>query len=264
MQKAISKSRSSTLGYKWTRADGNSWHDPKFGPYRVGATLSVVGAEPDGPCGRGLHVGKTAASAIGYGSFPGRLFSVRGIGPVLGEDETKRRYASVKVEKELPKPSWVINAEAFIASINAIEFFKPKRQPLPEWKHYPTKAAAWTAAWAAAGLSAGDAARDAAWAAAGDAARTAARTAAGAAAWIAARTAAWTAAGAAAGAAAWAAAQDAARDADLCALIGITNDLRFPDAIKHRQHARQRWQVWQMGYGVACDVNGVLYTCSKP
>lgn len=28
---------------------------------------------------------------------------------------------------------------------------------------------------------------------------------------------------------------------------------------KHIKHAEARWAVWQAGYGLLCDVSGVLY-----
>jgi hypothetical protein len=279
-------------GYKWTNAEARSWHDGKFGPWTVGATLAVDDAEKDGACGRGIHVGRTPAHAISYGRFPGLLFKVKALSPVLGSDDTKWRVARVSVLAEVEKPSWVVETEAFIESIKTVKFFKPRRPPLKAWQHHAAGdaagAAAWDAAWAAAWAAAGDAAG----AAAGDAARAAAGAAAWAAAWAAARDAAWDAAGAAAGDAAWdaawdaagdaardaagAAAGDAARDAArdaagaaawaaaLMAQMAVTSDLDFPDAEKHRRHARDRWKVWQMGYGLACDVNGKLFTYGKP
>ena len=267
------------VGFKWTNAEGRSWHDGTFGPWESGKTYSVADAEKNGPCGRGIHIGKTAAHAIGYGRFPGRLFSVRATGPVLGQDETKWRVGSVECVAELEKPDWCARTEAFIASIKTVAFFNPRQRPLKKWKHYPAWAAAWDAAWDAAWAAARDAAwaaaraaawaaaRDAAWAAARDAAWAAAGDAAGAAAWDAARAAAWAAARDAAWAAAWDAARDAAGDAawdaDLMSLIEVTSDLDFPEAEKHRKHARERWKVWQMGYGLVADVGGVFYTYGK-
>jgi hypothetical protein len=43
---------------------------------------------------------------------------------------------------------------------------------------------------------------------------------------------------------------------------GICADLPLADA--HRQHADARWRVWQAGYGLACDVQGVLYVYERP
>jgi hypothetical protein len=73
----------------------------------------------------------------------------------------------------------------------------------------------------------------------------------------------------AAGAAAQAAAADAAGDAtwdvagdaevlSQCIIVADRLDL------KHMKHARARWDVWQRGYGLLCDVNGVLYVYKKP
>ena len=177
------------------------------------------------------------------------------------------------IEKEIPKT----------------RFFKPDGKPRKEWKVFygKTLGAALDAARDAAGDAAldaaGDAALDAAWGAALDAARGAARDAAWGAAGGAARDAAWGAAGGAAwgaarGAArdaAWGAAWDAARGAALDAARGaardaargaalisdyiIVADLKFKDKKKHLVHVKARWEVWQKGYGLLCDVDGVLY-----
>ena len=65
--------------------------------------------------------------------------------------------------------------------------------------------------------------------------------------------AAWDAALGAARDAAW----DAARDAALSAALIICDGL--PVQQQHVDHVRRRWAVWQAGYGVVCDVDGVLY-----
>lgn len=62
---------------------------------------------------------------------------------------------------------------------------------------------------------------------------------------------------AAARAAAGAAARAAAWDASLLVQMHITSDLQV--SAKHRQHALARWEVWTRGYGLLCDVDGVLY-----
>jgi hypothetical protein len=101
----------------------------------------------------------------------------------------------------------------------------------------------------------------------------AARDAAGAAAWAAGDAAgdagdAAGAAGAAAGAAgdaawdaAWDAAGDAAGDAALLARCLVVSDKLDS---KHMMHAKVRWDVWESGYGLFCDVDGVLYVYRKP
>ena len=79
-----------------------------------------------------------------------------------------------------------------------------------------------------------------------------------AAAWDAARAAAGDAAGDAAGAAAWAAAWDAAL---YSRGIFICDGLKLAE--KHKTHIKKRMEVWQKGYGLYCDVNGVLYVYNK-
>ena len=109
--------------------------------------------------------------------------------------------------------------------IPKVPFFKPDGKPKKEWKMF------YGDTW--------DAARGAAW----DAARDAARDAA------------WDAA--------WDAARDAARGAALISDYLITSDLDFKDKAKHLAHAKARWEVWQKGYGLLCDVDGVLYVYCK-
>ena len=105
-------------------------------------------------------------------------------------------------------------------------------------KMYATRADARDAAWNVAL----NAAWYAAWNAASNAARNAALISAWDTAWDAARDAAW----------------DAAWDAALYAgIVIICADL--PIEQKHIDHIRRRWSVWEAGYGVLCDVDGVLY-----
>ena len=105
--------------------------------------------------------------------------------------------------------------------IPKMPFFKPDGKPKKEWKIF------YGDTWGAARDAARDAAYDAAY-------------------------------GAASGAA-YGAAYDAAYDAALCARYILTSDLKFKDKAKHLKHVLARWEVWQKGYGLLCDVNGVLY-----
>jgi len=41
----------------------------------------------------------------------------------------------------------------------------------------------------------------------------------------------------------------------------ICSDLKINK--KHRKHAKDRWAVWQAGYGLLCDVNGELYVYKR-
>ncbi len=117
-----------------------------------------------------------------------------------------------------------------IAQVTIIPWFKNNGEIPDGVKLFETRAAARAAA------------RDAARDAAGDAAGSAARDAAG------------DAAGSAAKAAAW--------DAVTLARLHVCGGLEI-DA-KHMEHMRKRWAVWESGYGVACDVNGVIYAYKKP
>jgi hypothetical protein len=121
--------------------------------------------------------------------------------------------------------------------IPKIPFFKPDGKPKKEWKIF------YGDTWDAAYGAAYGAARDAAYGAARDATRGAA--------WDAAYDAAYDAASGAA----WGAARDAAIMSDYL----ITSDLKFKDKDKHLKHVLARWEVWQKGYGLLCDVDGVLY-----
>ena len=53
--------------------------------------------------------------------------------------------------------------------------------------------------------------------------------------------------------------QDAAWDAALYADFIIVSDLEFRDKEKHRKHVEARWEVWRKGYGLLCDMDGLLY-----
>ena len=119
--------------------------------------------------------------------------------------------------------------EAFVVELPTLPWMQPDGNPDPAWQLFPTR----------------DAARDAAWGAAGEAARGAAGEAARGAALDAARGAAWDAAwGAAGGAALW-------------ARVLVCEGL--PISQQHVDHAEARMNVWRKGYGLYCDVNGVLY-----
>jgi hypothetical protein len=113
----------------------------------------------------------------------------------------------------------IAEVNKFIDSFKKVRWFKPDGKPRKEWKIFYGKT--WDAA--------RDAARDAAWDAA----------------WDAARDAAW----------------DAARDAALLTRFIVITD-KIPqdkNLQKHYKHAKERWEVWTKGYGLYCDVNGVLY-----
>jgi hypothetical protein len=179
--------------------------------------------------------------------------------------------SSGQLLRSYPLPDCWTNAMRFVTEeIAAVPWFQPQGEPDPAWQIFradtlaAARAAARAAAWDAAGDAAWAAARAAAWAAAWAAARAAAWAAARAAAGDAARAAAWDAAWdtlAAARDAAWdadwAAAWDAAGDAHLAAYYAICADLPIDQV--HRDHVAARWNVWQQGYGLIGDANGVLF-----
>ena len=55
----------------------------------------------------------------------------------------------------------------------------------------------------------------------------------------------------------WAAARAAAWAASLLGCVLTCDGLPLDQ--KHIDHAKARWRVWSKGYGLLCDVNGVLY-----
>lgn len=121
------------------------------------------------------------------------------------------------------------------------------------------RGAVWSVAMDAVMIAARDGARNDAWSAARDTTRDTTRNAA----W----NAAWNAADSATESAAWDAnaprdvSRDAAWDADLYAGVCVCDGL--PLAQEHIDRAHKRWQCWKAGYGVLCDINGVLYLYRK-
>ena len=170
----------------------------------------------------------------------------------------KYEYKNNKLVTDDPNPpEWWKRVVHFVeVEIPAVKWMSGCGEVLPEWKVFETRDAAsdaLDAAWNAARDAASDAsdawdAWDAAWDATWDAARDAA--------WNAARDAAWDAA--------WDAALDAASDAwdaSLMAAMHLTSDLDV--ANEHRAHTAKRWDVWVRGYGLLCDVDGVLYVYKR-
>jgi len=149
----------------------------------------------------------------------------------------------------------------FVKSLKEIKCLQPDGKPKKEWKMFYGDT--WDAAGDAAWDAAGDAARNAAWGAAWDATRNAARNVAEDAAWYVAGDAAWDAAWYAADDAALYAAGNATRDASLMARLMLVKDLKYKDKQKHEAHVKARMEVWKKGYGLYCDVNGVLYVYAK-
>jgi len=129
------------------------------------------------------------------------------------------------------------------------KFFKRDGKPKKEWKIFYGKD--WNAA------------RDSARASALASARASARDSARASAWDSALASAWASARASARASAWASARASAWDSSLLASFIVVSDLDFKDKEKHLAHVKARWEVWQKGYGLFCDMDGVLYVYCK-
>ena len=140
--------------------------------------------------------------------------------------------------KKKEKMFWKKYIDEFVKELKTADYwFKNDGKPNPEWKLFETRAAARNAARNAAW----DAARNAAWDAAWDAARGATRGAAWDAAWD----------------AAWGVARGAASFCSLFVCMDL--DINF----KHFEHMNKRMEVWRKGYGLLCDVDGVLYVYKK-
>jgi len=202
-------------------------------------------------CERGIHLTR---NPMAWYKHRARIFEAEADG--IAEWQGDKCVAqAARLIREVEAPALWARIEKFVDGIASVQWFKPDGKPDPEWKLFTgdtwdtAGAAAWDAARATARAAAWDAARAAAWDAARAAARAAARDAAWAAAWDAARAAAWDAAGAAAVA------------ADLLARIEFVRDLSIDP--KHIEHAEARWRVWQKGYALLCDVDGVLYVYAK-
>jgi len=177
----------------------------------------------------------------------------------------------------------------FIESIPKVKFFKPDGKPKKEWKVFYDDT--WSSAriyarkstWVSAKDSARDSARVSAWISAYDSARTSAWYSARTSAWDSARNStwvsakdsardsarvsAWISAKDSARVSAWYSAKDSARDSandfGLKAQQIVVSDLDYRDKVKHERHVDARIEVWKKGYGLLCDVNGVLYVYAK-
>ena len=166
--------------------------------------------------------------------------------------------------KALPKPVQK-RLRTFMNSIPKTKWYQPDGKPKPEWRVFYgdtwafARASAWDSAWASAMASARVSARDSAW----DSARASARASAWDSTWASARDSARDSARASARASAWDSTWDSTRDFSLMACLVIVSDLDYPDKEKHEKHVKSRIEVWKKGYGLFCDVDGVLYVYAK-
>ena len=157
---------------------------------------------------------------------------------------------------------WWIAVKKIIKEVKKIKYFSNTDVICNNWKVFETRGDARYAAWDAAWDAARDFARYAAQDAAVDAERDAAWDVAGDDAWDAARDAARYAARDFARYAAQDAAVDAAGDAAL--LVMCTVAFFYDPENRHYKYAQSRMEVWRRGYGLLCDIDGVLYVYKKP
>ena len=256
--------------YKCLRLNRASWYDESF-IWPAKSAVEVGGAQKGNPCGMGLHLAKSIDDSFRYGRFPSRIFEVKPLSPVLGEDDTKIRVAKARLMREVT-PDYVRAVNQFLVSIPKIKWLKNHRPPKPEWKLFDTRNAAQDAAGHVANetqdeiwveTTARDAAFGAAWDQAEIAARHVAMNAAKDVAWEKAHVSAWdrvwdadVAENAARGTA-----RGAAWDAALYAQMLICQDLDFEK--QYINYIKVRWDVWKRGYGLLCDINDIFYVYCK-
>ncbi len=190
-----------------------------------------------------------------------------------------------KSKSDIPKMQQKEFEDFVEKEIPNVSFFKPDGKLKKEWKMFYGKT--WNAARGAASNAIQNVEEGAARHAALVAAQEAADDAGWRIAWVTAWVATWDAAlGAAwdaveyatqniipgreedmARAAAWSTVQnllsDAAWDAAIYSDFIIVSGLEFKDKEKHKKHVEARWEVWKKGYGLLCDVDGVLYVYCK-
>jgi hypothetical protein len=209
-------------------------------------------------CERGYHF---TTAPMKWPVIGMRVFEAATDGPPSASLKDKGVWPTGGLGSERPElvPSWWHDVEAFVAELPSWTWMQPQGDPDPSWEVFPTIDEAWVAARSAARWAGrhGMAAWAAAWVAARDAACDAALVAARVAARDAAGAAAQRAAYGASCDAALVAARDAAGDARLWSRVLVCDGL--PLAQRHIDHARARMDVWRRGYGLLCDVDGVLY-----
>lgn len=272
--------------FKVLTRDGTSAHGGKFAwslPTRLGDNdndpQTIPGdwtppiANPE-ICERGYHL---TTDPMRWPVIGMRVFTAEPDVPEpveVADDKSLHRSVRLLAERaDLVSDYWRMVEHFVTIEIPALPLLKQTRPPDPAWRHFTgtTLAAARDAAINAAGDAVWDAAGIGARDAVGDAVMDAVGIAVGSAVGIAARNAVtgavWDAAGSAAGFGAtdavWDVVEIAARaaiwDAELYVLVEIVcGDLGLLP--EHRQHVRDRWAVWQAGYALLCDVDGVLYT----
>ena len=239
----------SNIYYKSVMPNGCAWYDGKT-KWTKKPMPRILGNDT-GPCGIGYHLAKTPEAAIGYGRFPCRLAIAEPCGHIVGEDHEKIRVTSARIVRWIPKPKWVKETERFLATIPGVKWMSLEGDVDPAWRVFDTHASAHASARASAyDDSAYDSAYASACGSACGSARASARASACASAYHA-------SAYDSACASAYDSACASARDSALMAAMCVCSDLPLDQ--KHRDHAKARWDVWKRGYGLLCDVGGILF-----
>lgn len=163
-------------------------------------------------------------------------------------------------------PQWWLDAHQFVDSLKGIPCLQASQPLDTQWRHHASRKAAWESAWKTARNTPGNTAGDAALETARNIARLAGRQAAANAALEVAGNAAWKVAWNAAGDPTWDYAREVAEDAtwDAAAFVlamHICDGLELAD--QHKRHLAARMDVWRRGYGLLCDVRGVLFTYGR-
>lgn len=172
------------------------------------------------------------------------------------EGDGKSAHERIRLLREVPElvPAWWHDVEAFVASINAVPWFQPQRDPDPDWRVFAT----WDDASNAVLQATGRTPWDAAWSDARTAVQRVAVDGGRGAALDVARGAAWGMVYNPAGTLPAA----AGREATLLASALVCGGL--PLEPRHLTHARDRWAVWTAGYGLLGDAHDTLYVYRSP
>jgi len=250
--------------YKCLRLNRASWYDVNF-IWSSKNPVEIKEAVQGKPCGIGLHLAKSINDSFKHGNFPAKIFEVKPLSPILGEDKTKIRVARAKLLKDVT-PDYVLAVNRFLASISKIKWFGNHRPLKAEWQIFDTMDTAWSKArntakdafWSKAWNTAWNAACSAVWNISKDTARNAVKDAAKDAAWNAASSAVWNTGKDIV----WSIPWNAAKDAALYAQMLICLDFNLEK--RHIDHIKACWETWKRGYGLLCDVNGTLYVYRKP
>jgi|FLYK01.1.fsa_nt_gi hypothetical protein len=253
-----------TTYYKALRPDLRSFYD-RTTVWKLGEPMPPIEGAPGEVCELGYHLAKTIEDAVNYTGFPLRLFEAEPCGALLGENDKRARFTSVRIIREIPKPEWIIRVERFLDSLKTIRWFENHEAPREDWELFPTRS---DAAKEVSGSS---------W----DETRSNVEMKALVAAKRSGRGGAFNIAESTAGIMATTeigvdgesldpkerylrinAARDAAEDALLTAGVEVVSDL--PDSKDLWDYAWKRWEVWVRGYGLLRDEDGIFYVYRKP